>query len=35
MYNIMASEGKCPKCGSIYKKILGGQQFLLKEIGYE
>ena len=35
MYNIMANEGKCPKCGSRYKKILGGQQFLLKEIGYE
>lgn len=35
MYNIMANEGKCPKCGSRYKMILGGQQFLLKEIGFE
>ncbi len=35
MYNIMQEKGVCPKCGSRYKKILGGQQFLLKEIGYE
>lgn len=35
IYNVMKCEGKCPKCGSRYKKILGGQQFLLKEIGYE
>ena len=34
MYNIMANEGKCPKCGSRNKKVLGGQQFLLKEIGF-
>ena len=33
MYNVMANEGRCPKCGSRNKKILGGQQFLLKEIG--
>lgn len=30
----MKQEGKCPKCGSRDKKILGGQQFLVKEIGY-
>ncbi len=35
IYNIMQEKGVCPKCGSRYKKILGGQQFLLKEIGYE
>ena len=35
MYNVMSQEGKCPKCGSRSKKILGGRQFLLKEIGYE
>lgn len=35
IYNVMRCEGRCPKCGSRYKKILGGQQFLLKEIGYE
>ena len=35
MYNVMACEGKCPKCGSRFKKVLGGQEVLLKEIGYE
>ena len=30
----MGEEGICPKCGSRNKKILGGRQFLLKEIGY-
>lgn len=34
MYNVMQNEGMCPKCGSRNKKILGGQQFLLKEIGF-
>ena len=34
MYNVMQNEGRCPKCGSRNKKILGGQQFLLKEIGF-
>jgi len=34
MYNVMKAEGVCPVCGSRRKKILGGQQFLLKEIGY-
>ncbi len=34
MYNVMACEGKCPKCGSASKKILGGTKFLLKDIGY-
>ena len=33
MYNVMRSEGKCPKCGSRNKKILGGQQFRVLEIG--
>ena len=34
MYNIMANKGVCPKCGSRHKKILGGTQFMLKEIRY-
>ena len=34
MYNVMQNEGMCPKCGSRNTKILGGQQFLLKEIGF-
>lgn len=34
LYNILKCEGKCPKCGSRDKKILGGQQFLVKDIGY-
>ncbi len=25
---------RCPKCGSREKKILGGQQFPVREIGY-
>ncbi len=33
LYNVMRNEGRCPKCGSREKKILGGQQFLVKEIG--
>ena len=35
LYNVMRQEGKCPKCGSRDKKILGGQQFLVKDIGYD
>ena len=34
LYNVMKQEGRCPKCGSREKKILGGQQFLVKDIGY-
>jgi hydrogenase nickel incorporation protein HypA/HybF len=34
MYNVMRNEGKCPKCQSRYKTILGGQELVLKEIGY-
>jgi len=34
LYNIMQQEGKWPKCGSRSKKILGGRQFTLKEIGF-
>ena len=33
LYNVMKNEGRCPKCGSREKTILGGQQFLVKEIG--
>lgn len=35
LYNVMKNEGRCPKCGSREKNILGGQQFLVIEIGYE
>ena len=34
LYNVMRNEGRCPKCGSREKTILGGQQFLVKEIGF-
>ncbi len=34
MYNVMKCEGKCPKCGSIEKKVLSGTKFMIKEIGY-
>ena len=34
MYNIMQHEGRCPKCGSRNKKVLGGTQYLLKDIGF-
>lgn len=34
LYNVMRNEGRCPRCGSREKKILGGRQFLVKEIGY-
>lgn len=34
LYNVMKNEGKCPNCGSREKKILGGEQFIVKEIGY-
>lgn len=33
MYNVMREEGRCPKCGSRSKTILGGQEFKIKEIG--
>ena len=34
MYNVMREEGKCPKCGSRSKTILGGTEFRIKEIGF-
>lgn len=34
LYNVMKNEGKCPCCKSREKKVLGGQQFMVKEIGY-
>ena len=34
LYNVMRQEGKCPKCGSREKKILSGEQFLVKNIEY-
>jgi len=32
MYNVMKQEGKCPKCSSRSKTIIGGQEFKLKDI---
>ena len=34
MYNVMRQEGVCPNCGSRNKRILGGKEYTLKEIGY-
>lgn len=33
LYNVMRHEGKCPRCTSRNKEILGGQEFLIKEFG--
>lgn len=33
LYNVMKNEGICPKCKSREKTILGGQEFMIKEIG--
>ena len=33
LYNVMKCEGKCPRCGSRSKKILGGTEFLVRDIG--
>jgi hydrogenase nickel incorporation protein HypA/HybF len=34
LYNIVKNEGECPVCHSSFKKILGGQQITLLNIGY-
>lgn len=34
LYNVMRQEGKCPKCRSRDKKILGGRDIRLMNIGY-
>ncbi|MBQ6752671.1 MAG: hydrogenase maturation nickel metallochaperone HypA [Clostridia bacterium] len=34
LYNVMKNEGRCPKCGSRSKTILGGQDFKVKNIGF-
>lgn len=34
LYNVMRCEGACPKCKSREKKIIGGTDFLIKDIGY-
>jgi hydrogenase nickel incorporation protein HypA/HybF len=35
IYNVMKCKGVCPKCGSRNKTVLGGQEFLIKNIiGY-
>ena len=33
LYNVLKNEGVCPKCKSRDKTILGGQEFMVKEIG--
>ena len=35
LYNIMKNEGKCPQCHSRSKTILGGREFVVKNILYE
>ncbi|TEB04086.1 Hydrogenase/urease nickel incorporation protein HypA [Pelotomaculum schinkii] len=32
LYNVMKNEGKCPRCQSRNKTILGGREFVLKNI---
>ncbi len=32
VFNLRASQGKCPHCGAKQYKILSGQEFLIKEI---
>lgn len=32
LYNVAAFQGACPKCGSRYKQILGGRDFMVKNI---
>lgn len=34
LYNVMKNEGKCPKCQSRNKTVLGGQEFKIKNIGF-
>jgi hydrogenase nickel incorporation protein HypA/HybF len=33
LYNVMRCEGACPQCKSREKKILGGTEFRVKDIG--
>ena len=33
MFDVMACEGVCPACGSRVKKMLGGTELVLKEVG--
>lgn len=35
LYNVMRCEGMCPKCKSRNKKILGGRDFVVKNIFVE
>lgn len=35
LYNIMKCEGRCPKCKSRNKKVLGGTDFTIKNIVVE
>lgn len=34
LYNVMSQKGKCPKCGSRDKTMIGGQEFMIKQLEY-
>ena len=34
LYDVMKFEGKCPGCGSTYKKLTGSRDVTVHEIGY-
>lgn len=34
LYNVMKQKGVCPRCGSREKEMIGGQEFLIKELVY-
>lgn len=34
VYDVMKFEGKCPNCGSSFKKLLGSRDVTVREIGY-
>lgn len=34
LYDVMRQEGRCPRCGSAYKKVLGGTEVTIRQIEY-
>jgi hydrogenase nickel incorporation protein HypA/HybF len=34
VYNVMENQGRCPKCKSQNKTILGGQQIIIRQLEY-
>lgn len=34
VYDLMKNEGKCPRCGSMDKTVLGGTEVIIKQILY-